>query len=172
MENIIESGYLNLWYYFMGKSRFGKTYGWAGHRKNGSVFSTPKSFLKNAIVDVQELLRYIRLKFRGGEGKDVSFYTNTSKNYVTAILRRPNYPSNCFDIDINNLTRGRLKGFFQIQFNFYPVEDHKVELILEDKKKALSRTYKYNRFGSQGSRIVLSDLPSNIYKYLFIFLQQ
>ena len=38
MEKILGAGYSNLWFYFMGKSRFGKTYGWAGHRKNGSVF--------------------------------------------------------------------------------------------------------------------------------------
>ena len=170
MDKILESGYSNLWFYFMGKSRFGNTYGWAGHRRNGSEISTPKSLFKNAIVDVQEVLRHIRLKFRGGE--DVTYYTKTSKNYVTAILRRPNYPSNCYEVDIDKLTRGRLRGFFQVQFNFYPIKDHKVEIILEDKKKSLSRSYKYNRFGTRGSRIVLSDLPSNIYKYRIWYFTQ
>ncbi len=165
IEKIIESGYSNLWMYFMGKSRFGKIYGWAGHRENGSEISSPESILKDATVDIQEVLRHVRLKFRGEEG--ISYYTKTSMNYVTAILRRPNYPSNCYDVDIKKLNRRKLKGFFQIQFNFHPVKDHKVEIILEDKKKALSRTYKYNRFGTQGSRIVISDLPSKIYRDLF-----
>ena len=93
-------------------------------------------------------------------------------NYVTAILRRPNYPSNCYEVDINKLTRGNLKGFFQIQINFHPVKDYKVEIILEDKKKALSRTYKYNRFGTQGSRILLENLPSQIYKYFLTSVKQ
>ena len=31
IEKIIESGYTNLWYYFMGKSKFSNIYGWAGH---------------------------------------------------------------------------------------------------------------------------------------------
>ena len=84
--------------------------------------------------------------------------------YVTATLGRPNYPSNCYDVDISQLTRGKLKGFFNIQFHFRPVQDYKVEIVLEDKKRALSRTYKYNKFGTQGSRIVLSDLTSNFYK--------
>ena len=163
MEKILKSGYKNLWYYFMGKSRFGKTYGWGGHRRNGSEMSTPELILKDAMVDIQEVLRHVRLKFRGREG--ISYYTKTSMNYVTAILRRPNYPSNCYDVDITKLNRRKVKGFFQIQFNFHPVKDYKVEIILEDKKKALSRTYKYNRFGTQGSRIVISDLPSKIYKY-------
>ena len=168
IEKILESGYSNLWYYFMGKSRFGitrRTYGWAGHRENGSEISTPELLLKDVAVDIKEVLKYIRLKFRGREG--ISFYTKTSQKYVTAILRRPNYPSNCYEVDINKLARGNLKGLFQIHFNFHPLIDQKVEIILEDKKKALSRTYKYNRFGTQGSRIILSDLPSKVYKYSF-----
>ena len=42
IEKIIESGYSNLYMYFMGKSRFGKIYGWAGHRENGSEVSSPE----------------------------------------------------------------------------------------------------------------------------------
>ena len=103
------------------------------------------------------------------KGRDsIRYFTRTSKNYVTATLKRPNYPSNCYDVDIEKLTRGRLQGFFQIQFNFHPIQDYKVEIVLEDKKKALSRTYKYNRFGTKGSRILISDLPSNIYKYVIV----
>ena len=40
IEKIIKSGYSNLWFYFMGKSRFGQIYGWAGHTRNGTVIST------------------------------------------------------------------------------------------------------------------------------------
>ena len=167
MEKILEAGYSSLWYYFMGKSRFRlspdlQTYGWAGHTENGTIISTPESILNEAVVDIKDVLSHVRLQFRGRVG--ISFYTRTSKNYVTASLRRPNYPSNCYDVDIKKLNRRKLNGFFQIQFNFHPVIDHKVEIILEDKKKALSRTCKYNRFGTQGSRIVLSDLPSKIYR--------
>ena len=166
IEKIIKSGYSNLWFYFMGKStKSSKIYGWAGHTRNGTVISTPESILKDTVVDIKEVLKYIRLKFRGREG--ISFYTKTSQKYVTAILRRPNYPSNCYEVDINKLARGNLKGLFQIHFNFHPLIDQKVEIILEDKKKALSRTYKYNRFGTQGSRIILSNLPSKVYKYSF-----
>ena len=163
IEKIRDAGYTNLWFYFMGKSRFAKTYGWAGHTENGTIISTPESILNAAVVDIKEVLKYIWVKYRGGNGR--SYYTKTSKNYVTSTLRRPNYPSNCYDVDINKLTRGRLKGFFQIQFNFRPVQDYKVEIILEDAKRALSRTYKFNKFGTSGSSILISDLPSKIYKY-------
>ena len=166
IEKIIEAGYSNLWYYFMGESRFGNTtYGWAGHTRNGSVFSTPESILQDAVVDIKDVLRYIKLKFRGREG--VKFYTTTSQKYITARLKRPNYPINCYELDINKLTtRIGLHGFFQIVFNFYPVQGYKVEIILEDINRALSRTYKYNKFGTSGSRIILSDLPSKIYRYV------
>ena len=166
MEKILEAGYSNLWFYFMGKSRFGNTYGWAGHKRNGSVFSTPESLLQAAVVDIKDILRDIRLKFRGREGS--KFFTKTRKNYVTATLRRPNYPGNCYNVDINKLkpyVKGKsLKGFFQIQFNFHQVKGHKVEIILEDINRALSRTYKYNKFGTWGSRIIISNLLSNSYK--------
>ena len=163
MDKILEAGYTNLWFYFMGKSRFGNNYGWAGHRRNGSQYSTPEAILKDAVVDIKDVLKHISLKFRGKDS--VQFYTKTSRNYVTATLRRPNYPSNCYDIDINKLNRRKYKGFFQIQFNFYPIEDFKVEIVMEDKRKSVSRTYKYNRFGNQGSIIFLSNLQSNNYKY-------
>ena len=169
MEKILEAGYSSLWYYFMGKSRFRlspdlQTYGWAGHTENGTIISTPESILNEAVVDIKDVLSHVRLQFRGRVG--ISFYTRTSKNYVTASLRRPNYPSNCYDIDINKITQGNLKGFFQIQFNFRSVKDVKeVRIILEDKKKALSRTFKYNKFGMGGSSVFISDLTSKIYKY-------
>ena len=112
IEKIIESGYSNLWYYFMGKSKFSNIYGWAGHTENGTVISTPKSILKDVVVDIKEVLKYIRVKYRGGMG--ISYYTKTNKSYATVTLRRPNYPSNCYDVDINKLTGGELKDFFQI----------------------------------------------------------
>ena len=164
MEKILESGYSDLFFYFLGKSKFGNNYGWAGHTSNGSQYSTPASILRDAVVDIKEVLNHIRLKFRGRE--DLRFYTKTSKRYVTATLRRPNYPSNCYDVDISNLTRGKLQGFYQIQFNFHPVQGYKVAIILEDINRALSRTYKYNKFGTSGFRILMSDLPSKIYQYV------
>ena len=40
-EEIAKFGFKGLWGYFMGQSIFNETiYGWAGHRENGSVFST------------------------------------------------------------------------------------------------------------------------------------
>ena len=40
-EEIKKFGYRSLWGYFVGQSYFnGKIYGWAGHRENGTVFST------------------------------------------------------------------------------------------------------------------------------------
>ena len=169
IEQIIKSGYSNLWFYFMGKStKSSKIYGWAGHTRNGTVISTPESILKDTVVDIKEVLKYIWVKFRGGKGR--AFYTKTSRGYITATLRRPNYPSNCYDVDINKLTGGRLKEFYQIQFNFHPV-NYKVEIILEDARRTLSRTYKYNKFGTSGSGVLISelDLPLNIYKYELLF---
>ena len=147
----------------MGESRFGKTYGWAGHRRNGSIVSSPESILKDVIVDIKQVLRSIVLTFRGGKTEIFN------KNHVIATLGRPNYPTNCYDVDINRLTRGNLKGFFKIHFNFHPVPDFKVEIILEDANRAVSRTHKYNKFWNSGSRVLISDLSSKIYKYVKLF---
>ena len=66
MEKIIESGYSDLFFYFLGKSKFGNNYGWAGHTSNGSQYSTPASIFRDAVVDIKEVLNYIN---RGGTQK-------------------------------------------------------------------------------------------------------
>ena len=66
-------------------------------------------------------------------------------------------------MDIKSLTED-LRGMKQIQFNFHPV-NYKVEIILEDARRALSRTYKYNKFGNSGTSVLIWDLSSNIYRY-------
>ena len=63
LEKIVGSGYSDLFYYFLGKSKFGNNYGWAGHTSNGSQYSTPASILRDAVVDIKEVLNHITLKF-------------------------------------------------------------------------------------------------------------
>ena len=80
-----------------------------------------------------------------------------------AKLLQLNHPNNCYDIDIYRLTKN-LTGFNQIQINLRKDLRYKVEIILEDRKQSLSRSYKYNKFGNIGPRIIIGNLTKNHYK--------
>ena len=44
-----------------------------------------------------------------------------------AKLMRPNFPNNCLTVDIASVTEN-IKGIEQIQFDFFNVSDHQVEV--------------------------------------------
>ena len=75
----------------------------------------------------------------------------------------PNYPNNCHEVDIGLLTKN-LSGFHQIQFNFRPDPRVQVEVMIEDRKQSLTRSYKYNKYGSVGSRMTIMNLTRNSYR--------
>ena len=82
---------------------------------------------------------------------------------MLAHTKMPNYPNNCHEVDIGLLTKN-LSGFHQIQFNFRPDPRVQVEVMIEDRKQSLTRSYKYNKYGSVGSRMTILNLTRNSYR--------
>ena len=115
---------------------------------------------KRAVVDIKKIFKYINLKFLNGSNK--KYYWQKRK--PLARLIQLNHPNNCHDIDVFRLTKN-FTGFHQIQINFRKDPRYKIEIIMEDKKQSLSRTYKYNKFGNFGPRVFLDNLTKNHYKY-------
>ena len=71
---------------------------------------------------------------------------NISLGSIT--VRRPNYPYNCFTLDLSQNTEVREKGIKQIFFIFHALEDQSVELLLIDKSLDSNRDIKKNKFFS------------------------
>ena len=115
---------------------------------------------RRAVVYIKKIFKNINLKFSNGTNKKYSW-----KERPLAKLLQLNHPNNCHDIDILRLTKN-LTGFHQIQINLRKDPRYKIEIIMEDKKQSLSRTYKYNKFGNSGPRIFLNNLTKNHYKYI------
>ena len=174
ISELQEAGYKSIWYYFTGTSKYSENiYGWSGHTENGSTISSAKgeylfqSFISNecleirkrAVVYIKKLFNYINLKYFDGSNK--KYYWK--KGRPLAKLLQLNHPNNCYDIDIYRLKKN-LTGFNQIQINFKKDPRYKVEIILEDRKQSLSRSYKYNKFGNIGPRILIENLTKNHYK--------
>ena len=116
---------------------------------------------RRAVVYIKNILKSINLQFLN---KRKSKKFEWKKRRPLAKLPQLNHPNNCHDIDIYRFTKN-LTGFYKIQINFRKDPRYKVEIVMEDRKQSLSRTYKYNKFGISGSRVFLNNLTENHYKY-------
>ena len=68
-------------------------------------------------------------------------------------LRRPNFPLNCFTLDISQHSGIKKEGLKQIFFYFLPIMNTTVEILLEDKRVSCSRPIKENKFYFSGTYI-------------------
>ena len=112
-------------------------------------------------IDLKDILYYINLKFLNRPSK--AYYWGN--NRMLAHAKMPNYPNNCHEVDIGHLTKN-LSGFHQIQFNFRPDPRVHVEVMIEDRQQSLTRSYKYNKYGSVGSRMTIMNLTRNTYRFV------
>ena len=113
---------------------------------------------KEIAFDIKDILYYINLKFKDRVSEKY-YWTNAT----LARLKRPNYPNNCHDVDIGLLTKD-MSSFSQVQFNFRPDPRVQVEIVMVDRQQSLSRSYKYNKYGSSGARIIILNLTHNSYR--------
>ena len=114
--------------------------------------------LQRVSVDIRSVLEYINLRFEDRKSKQVYW-----KHKKLAELVRVNHPNNCFRVDLAQL-ESDITDLIQVQFNFYANSSFKVEIIMEDKRRSLSRTFKYNSFGMNGARMMIGDVSRNYYK--------
>ena len=119
---------------------------------------------RNISMNIKEILYYINLKFTTRPSEQ--YYWNEA---ILAHLKMPNYPNNCHDVDISLLT-SNLSGFHQVQFNFRPDPRLQVEIKMEDKLRSLTRSYKFNKYGSTGSRLQIMNLTHKSHRYVSINL--
>ena len=102
---------------------------------------------------MKDILLSISLKFEDKEKNKIYRW----RDLVLAELIQINHPNNCHEIDITRFEKN-LTGFNQIIFAFHPNQESQVEILLEDKKGSLTRTYQLNKFRNFGSRITIANL--------------
>ena len=80
------------------------------------------------------------------------------------IIKRPNYPFNCFTLDISQNQEVRKKGVRAVIFRFYHLVNTSVQILLEDRRLACTRQIRENVVYFSGSNIKL-DLGDIKLKY-------
>ena len=85
---------------------------------------------------------------------------------TSVIVKRLNYPYNCFTLDLSENKDIKSDGLKQIFFDFFTRNGSSVELLLEDKMLACNREIKNNKFYFSGTNIELKDLGKR--KVIFI----
>ena len=150
-------GYDSIWNYFSGMSRFNASiYGWAGHTNRSGVKDSVSGVfdkVKSSVMAPGLLTRY---KVASGPG----VWSNFSSDQL--YQRHPNYPHNCYTLDIPNHTRG--KPIETLYFYFEsPDEKTTVQVLVPGKEIETSRDVYDNMFLSSGDAI--ETQPGKLTKY-------
>ena len=84
------------------------------------------------------------------------------------MLLRPNYPHNCFTLEISgNREMKRDGGPKQVLFYFHPLPGYGVEIQIEDQKRSCFRLIKENRLSQAGPLIDIEDIVEKAdHKYI------
>ena len=75
-----------------------------------------------------------------------------------ATVWRPNYPYNCFTLDLSDNKEVKEKGLKQIFFYFHSINGTSAEILLGDKTLTCSREIKDNKFYFSGPSLEVEDL--------------
>ena len=78
-------------------------------------------------------------------------------------IYRPNFPFNCFTLDLSQNSDIKEKGLKQIFFYFHSLAGTFMEMLIEDKSLACTREIKENKFYSSGPNIELKDLGNSTF---------
>ena len=73
-------------------------------------------------------------------------------------VRRPNYPFNCYTLDLSEHEEVKNVGVKQLFITFRTKKNYSMELLLEDKALACNREIKYHKFYFSGPSVELKDL--------------
>ena len=77
----------------------------------------------------------------------------TKVNLSSLHLKRPNYPFNCFTLDLSKNIQLNEKSFKYVWFDFFEHNGTSVEIFLEDKNLACTRQIIEDRFYFTGPQI-------------------
>ena len=141
-------GYENIYFYFMGKSRFnGSIYGWSGHTGDGRVFINPSDIQDRIFLNY---LSSIWSQLHVG-GKTPAIPASSYK------LLKPNYPNNCITLDISTILKS-CENVFSLDILFDPniTSGTKIEVHIEDRLRAMSRYYIRSKLKTQGLKTSIS----------------
>ena len=73
-------------------------------------------------------------------------------------VRRPNYPFNCYKLDLAEHEEVKKVGVKQLFIKFWPKKNSSLKILLEDKSLACNRTIKYHKFFFSGKSVEIADL--------------
>ena len=83
-------------------------------------------------------------------------YININTSLVQ--VRRPNYPSNCYTLDLAEHEEVKNVGVKKLFIQFWPKKNSSLKILLEDKSLACNRTIKFHKFFFSGKNVKIVDL--------------
>ena len=148
-------------------------------------FGTPCTFLHSNFLflsdtfdrvtnDYQEVFYSVHLRYRSKTSIEKKYHQNPGMLF----LKRPNYPNNCYTLDLSAVS-GDLTDLSEVAFTFIKPENKSVgvDIIMEDKMTSTSRNYLYNQFSNTGPRIHIDfdklyvSAERSVFCYLRKFLE-
>ena len=152
-----ELGYDGIWNYFSGMSRFNNSiYGWAGHTNNSGVRDTVSGVFKKVQNSKNAKTLLTKFWIAWGPGDWTSF---SSDQIYLAV---PNYPHNCYTLDISDHTKGKL--IQTIYFYFRSPNRETVQILVEGKGIVTRRDVYDNMLLASGDAI--ETRPGSLTKYV------
>ena len=164
VPELLKVGYDSGYNYFKGQSRFDcngtGNHGWAGHTKDGEVFSNVSDVQNRIFQDYHSVINTtLVLKANGDLNLPSSSYQ----------LLKPNFPNNCLTLDISkHLPPGDMVNTLVMAFNSNQFATD-IDVIIEDQLTLTDRTIKDDH-GSQS--IIFESLIKNISKVYWVSFYQ
>ena len=87
-------------------------------------------------------------------------------------LKRPNHPSNCYTLDLTKHKEIDTENLDQIIFYFPLKNATSITMLIEDKARSLTRSYRHNFLSRPGSTIELKSLKRGSVKDVMLMMEQ
>ena len=143
--------------YFSGRSRFNRSvFGWAGHTNTSGLVDSVSGIYNRISLNASDVFVYLEMYTMTDE------VFNLSLDHV--LLARPNYPHNCFTLDLTNNTIVKERGLKQVYLAFCDL-DKQFEVHPQGCNLYTDRNIKAHNFYSSGPLFgwqgqTLTNLPS------------
>ena len=103
-------------------------------------------------IDIDASWFLLRIFVWSGQNKEIEIPLSSVR------LRRPNYPYNCWTLDLSDNQNISDDGVKQIFFGFHKLPNTSVEVLVQDKGLSCSREIKNNIFYFSGKKLKLDNL--------------
>lgn len=166
-EEIRNVGYDSVYHYFNGKSKYNSSiHGWAGHTKDGKVFSNVSDVQDRIFQKYSSAIKEIRVGTYDGRNRQVPI--------KSIILRQMNYPHNCLTMDLTILPVLRVSRIEMVSLKFNTrTFATDVKINIEDRLSQVNRRDEFSRMKYAGPDVEITDLHHTILEktYLVSFEQ-